>query len=128
MTDLLTRIEEALSGPPFPVMARERFAKLGYRLVEPGERPWFSRQAWEPDSFLARKRHELMIVLLVARRPGTGAFTRLLAALDRKGWRVRVVAPLGPVLPDMLLRRGFLPEIVDLGDGDETDVWERLSS
>ena len=88
-------------GPPFapqrpryfPGWAREIYRRDGWRVVEPGS-PFgstmgFHGKDWHPDSFLALGVNEVELPLLVARKPGEGAFTRLVERLHGDGYRVR---------------------------------------
>jgi hypothetical protein len=106
-SDLEKAITEYLSGPPFPVKERARFRAQGFIIHEPGLLPCLLPvDEWEPDSFVAVKDGEARISLIVARRPGTGAWTRLLARLKANRLQVTIIAPM-PYFEAHLQRIGF---------------------
>jgi hypothetical protein len=94
-----------------PASLRSSEANAGHVLVRPGEQPWLPLADWGPDTVASVDADDhARLVLLNARRPGHGAFTRLIrrlrdfklkpvvvcptdrfaAALKRRGWRERV--------------------------------------
>jgi hypothetical protein len=85
-------------------------------IVEPGQRDWFPASDWKPDAYLYENESEVWFSLLWARKPRSGAFSRLLAAVEAQGRRVIVPFPLGN-MREILTRRDFVP----FGDG----TWRR---
>jgi hypothetical protein len=105
----------------FPRVAREGYRLAGWQIVEPGSPHGaalgFQGRDWLPESFLARKGQVVETPLLNAKRPGFGAFSRVRAILENKGFRLRIVAPLGEFAAG-LDRQGYVATVV--GDDFET--------
>ncbi|MDW8258363.1 MAG: hypothetical protein RML32_02850, partial [Gammaproteobacteria bacterium] len=59
-------------------------------VIRPGAVPWFSAEDWSPDSYLSLAGNAVICGLLWARRPGTGAFSRLEAAVLAAGKEMHV--------------------------------------
>jgi hypothetical protein len=117
----LDLIKEALAMPPWPILARQQLSEHGCRLVEVGDRRWFSADEWHADSVIGLKRREAFIALLMVLRPGQGAFNRLLVALNRERYKPAIIAPL-PVMESILRHKGFSPTCEVIG-GEPVDVW-----
>ena len=121
MTDVAQLIEQARALPPWPILARQHLVAYGCRLVEVGDRRWFTERDWLPDSVIGLKRRTAYIGLLAAATPDRGAFSRLLSALKRERLTPAVVAPLGRMTA-ILERKGFAPAVEVIGD-EPVDVW-----
>jgi hypothetical protein len=117
----MKRIEEALAMPPWPILARQQLTEHGCRLVAAGDRRWFSTDEWHADSVIGLRRRDAYVALLMAIRPGHGAFNRLLAALNRERYRPAIIAPL-PVMESILRHKGFSPTR-EMIAGEACDVW-----
>lgn len=74
---------------------------------------------WE-DGLVMIRGIEARIVLLNARAPGTGAFKRLLATINKAGFVAVVIEPTGPTMPKILRRWGW--KCLRCGSG--FDSWE----
>src|SRR5262245_8373474 len=85
--------------PRFPQYSRGIFLEHGFTLIEPGTpkgiKLGLRLKDWHPDSFIARKGALVILPLLRAATPGSGAFGRLVDHLDRRGLGVTVSAPTG---------------------------------
>ena len=83
----------------FPPPPREGYRLAGWHIVEPGSPAGaalgFTGRDWLPDSFLASKGDVVEAMLLAAKRPGSGAFTRMRAAVESKCCRLRIAEPIG---------------------------------
>lgn len=119
-----------MAGAPadLPKRERERYRAKGWRVVEPGT-PYaavlgFTTRDWNPASFLAIGGNLVEIALIVARTPGAGAFSRLLARLEGEGFVVCIVEPLAP-LQSILIRKGFMPFKVGSTFKDRMTIWRR---
>ncbi|MDE2104135.1 MAG: hypothetical protein KGL39_43255 [Patescibacteria group bacterium] len=72
------------------------------------------REDWDVG-VVTRLGDEIRIVAILAKRPGTGAFSRLLASIRAAGLRPVVVAPLGDVMPALMKRWGWTRTIAGAG-------------
>ena len=82
----------------FPAQARGLIRESGWRLVEPSHTSRILPLAdWHPDTCLGAddKDSVMVVVLALAKRPGRGAFRRLVTALTSRGWSIIVFAPTG---------------------------------
>lgn len=115
--ELIRRAVEAYyCGDPFPVIERRRYRRAGWRIVEPDLMPCLLPcLEWHQDSFVAIKELDAQVSVLLALRPGNGAWTRLFRALRASGYRVGVVCPLGR-FRDHLERCGWYPEQTNEAD------------
>lgn len=106
-TALLKLIEDVLSGKAAPDQAIvDHETARGFRVVRPGDEPWFPAADWKPVSVASVDGDTARLVLLDAIRPGTGALTLCLALIAKHGLKPAVIAPT-PELADALLRRGW---------------------
>lgn len=67
--------------------------QIDFDLVPVGSVPWLPAEDWHPDAIVSRSRRRVRIVMVMAKHPGTGALTRLIAAIRREGLKPVVVAP-----------------------------------
>ncbi|MCK9513567.1 MAG: hypothetical protein M0R28_20395 [Pigmentiphaga sp.] len=56
-------------------------------IILPGQREWFPADEWSADSHLFEDTESVWLSLMIARRPGTGALSRLMDAIWRTGRR-----------------------------------------
>jgi hypothetical protein len=89
-------------------------AAEGRQVVLPGEATWLPRADWDDDCVVSLDGNCVRLVCLQARRPGHGAFHRLLDALAAEGLQPVVVEPLGP-LEATLQRWGWCSRTVGRG-------------
>jgi len=100
-------------GPVEAIRLGER--ERGFEPIFPGERVWFPAADWSPRDIASVKGHEVRIVAIMARHPGSGAFSRLITNIAKRQLVPIVVEPLFRRMPDILLRWGWKQTIV--GDG-----------
>jgi hypothetical protein len=62
---------------------------------------------WEASSVISLDGKRVRIVLVSARSPGHGAFTRLVRAIMQAGFVPVVCAPVGPAMPAILKHWGW---------------------
>ena len=86
-------------------------------LVMPGARPWFPAKDWKSDSFIFEGERDVWLSMMIANAPGTGALSRLMAAIWAQGKRVVVPNPFAR-MEAILRAKGF-----ELEPGHPCDVW-----
>jgi hypothetical protein len=102
------------------VLRQLEFAQGFYPLALDSE-PWFSSEDWEDGAIVSRNGSRLRIVLITAKNPGHGAFTRMLVGMAQAGYRMEIAAPLAE-LEAMLIKRGWRKQRIGSGDLAQT-VW-----
>src|SRR6516164_8855455 len=97
----------AAGGPAARICEIEK--ALGHHVLPVGVTIPFAFDAkdWEPDSVVSLDGRRVRIVLITARTPGTGAFSRLVQNILRAGFKPVVVAPVGPEMPAILKHWGW---------------------
>jgi hypothetical protein len=92
---LLHALEAALNNPlGLAAHMRQYETEAGYNVVLPGLVSWLPLSDWEPDCVVSEAPGQIIrLVLIHARQPGTGAFTRLCHALSSLRLRPMVLAP-----------------------------------
>lgn len=93
----------------------------GRKAVRPGDVSWFDPADWNPSSVASIFGNTVRLVLIDALRPGTGALTRMLSAIDAAGLRPVVVAPTREFAA-ALARRGWKRRSCGFGFEHE-EVW-----
>lgn len=69
-------------------------ATHGRVVIRPGGSPWLPESDWEPGTVCSINGKQIRLILLHAKNPGTGAFTRMVSALrERWGDMIYVIAP-----------------------------------
>lgn len=96
-----------------PVRSLRQFEEdRGFHLVQPGGVAWLPRDGWHHDSVISLdgrgQRTVVRLVLLVARRPGSGTLRRLLSELWFRDMVPAVIEP-HERLAIFLDRYGFKP-------------------
>ena len=76
-----------------PALLRSEEAAGGRMVIRPGEVPWLPLEEWSGDTVVSIEDDRVRLVLLVAVRPGHGAFSRLIARLARARLKPVVVEP-----------------------------------
>jgi hypothetical protein len=110
------------SGQTIPQMLRADETKAGHRVVLPGDEPWFSSDEWSPDCVVSIDRRRVRLILIEAKKPGAGSFTRLTARILASGLKPMVLAPTRE-FQAMLARRGWRRK--DFGTGlRHEERWE----
>lgn len=96
--------------------------KNGYRVVRPGEVSWLPIGDWEPGTICSFTPTRIArLVLLHARKPGSGAFTRLLNALPAHDLSPSVIEPTRE-FQATLVRMGWRGKVVNTR-ADREHVW-----
>ena len=80
--------------------------KRNFRVIRPGDVPWFSADDWVPESVASVSGQLVRLVLLHAIEPGKGTFTRTLKELVDAGYNPAVIDPTEE-LAATLRRRGW---------------------
>ncbi len=112
LSALLGMLDKALSGHYDPVadIASYEIAR-GRVVIRPGTAPWLPSEDWHRDTICSIDGQEARLILLVATRPGAGAFTRTLAGLALAGLRPAVIEPTRE-LAATLRRRGWGCDVI----------------
>lgn len=104
---LLCMLGKLLSGSYDPVAAIvENETDRGFRVVRPGDAPWFPAGDWKPASVASIDGDTARLVLIDAIRPGTGALTLCLALIAKHGLSPAIIDPTAE-LAATLTRRGW---------------------
>lgn len=90
----------------------------GYYVVK--QAPWLKADDWDPHTIITQDRRRIRMVELQAKEPGTGAFTRLVAAILAADLIPVVVEPDARMV-DWCLRHEFLSKRI--GTGFKHVVW-----
>lgn len=119
--ELLDRAAALLSDRrPIYEQMRKQERERGFRVVIPGEERWLSADDWHESNVVSLDGGEVRLVAILSRRPGS--FKRLLASLASHGLRPVVVCPIGPIMPAMMQRYGWIKR--ELGSGwDAEEQW-----
>ena len=91
---LIRSIEDILSGscdPVAAIIAHEQ--KRGYRVIRPGDAPWFRANDWRAESVASVSGMQVRLVLLHGFENGKGTFTRTVKAIEAAGYKPSVVDP-----------------------------------
>lgn len=68
-------------------------AARGFTVIRPGERPWLPAQDWHETIVVSQDGDRVRLVAILAKRPGTGALTRAIAAITAAGLAPVIVEP-----------------------------------
>lgn len=79
MLDVLDRV--SMMGSAEAMRQHER--KRGFTVILPGDRDWFPAAEWSQDCVVSLNGDHVRLCLVVAVKPGTGAFSRLITAIIR---------------------------------------------
>ena len=85
---------------------------------------WQFKEHFERDSYLWRKGGEIYISFIVARNPGFGHFSALVATIEADGFSVAIPSPLGP-MEEILRRWGFKMTVETSKVVGPVNVWRR---
>jgi hypothetical protein len=124
---LVEVVKRILAGGYDPVAAIvEDETDRGFKVVRPGDAPWFPVADWRPASVASIDRDTVRLVLIHSHESGKGAMTRMLAAINAAGLAPTVLEPT-PQLADALRRRGWRSRDVRLPLDRET-IWSPPAS
>lgn len=93
--------------------------RAGYKIVRPGEARWLPAEDWDRDCVISLDGLTVRLVAIHALKPGTGAFTRLLSAVEAAGLRPVVLEPTVQ-FEQALRRRGWKSRRYGIGVNAET--------
>lgn len=100
-------------------MMKDDEQRIGFRPVESAE--WLNAADWHDGFVISFNKPTVRIVAIMARAPGTGAFSRLIDGIVLAGLTPVVVAPM-MLMPSILKRWGWKEQI--RGSGlDREDSW-----
>ena len=93
-------------------------------MIRPGADPRFafSAEDWAPDSYLWAEPDRVLVSLVIAKRPGTGALTRLFESIEAAGIAIAVPNPLG-TMRGILKRWGFARRVEFSDTMGTCEVW-----
>jgi hypothetical protein len=91
---VMAAFNRLMAGDDPAAMMREAEVHKGYRLVPVGSVRWLSLEDWGANNVVSTDGHEVRLVAIGAKRPHTGAFKRLVAAIEAAGYRPVIVCPL----------------------------------
>lgn len=89
LAELLERLDKA---PIHEIMRADEQAR-GNTVVVPGEVDWLPVEDWHETVVVSQADREVRLIAILAKRPGEGAFRRLVDAIRRAGLTPVVVAP-----------------------------------
>lgn len=89
----LTQLFKKLEQMPMHEIMRQDERDAGYTVVLPGEQPWFSADDWRGTDVVSMNGKEVRIVAILAERPGTGAFRRMVDGIVAAGLVPTVIEP-----------------------------------
>jgi len=105
---MLKELEAILFDPNYNPIAAivEGEKKRGFRVVRPGDAPWFRAVDWRAESVASISGNTVRLVLLHCFKSGKGAFTRTVTDIEDAGLRPTVIDPTKEFAA-MLKRRGW---------------------
>ena len=103
-TDVAVRSALALSREEMGEKLRANEVKMGFSVIT--EARWLSDDDWDRWTIVTQDKNRIRLVALSARKPGTGAFGRLIDKIMREGLIPVVVEP-NPRLEDWCKRHWY---------------------
>jgi hypothetical protein len=90
----LTSLLDRMQSMPIEEIMRQDERERGNRVVKPGDEPWLLETDW-PDHIVisVTSKREVRIIAIIAKKPGAGAFTRLVGLIRSAGLVPVVLAP-----------------------------------
>ena len=121
---LIAELDAMLNDPNYdPVAAIVTGERMrGFRVLRPGDTPWFLARDWLPESVASISGTMVRFVLIEAREPGTGAFTRTVKGAQEAGYKPAVIDPT-PEFVATLKRRGWRGKVVGHDFETRETVW-----
>ncbi len=120
---LVNTLDRILAGTYDPVAAIvEGEIKRGFKVVRPGDQPWFRANDWRAASVASIDGKRVRLVLIHSFESGKGAFTRTVAAIIAAGLTPSVIDPT-PELSTALHRRGWRGRSRGTGFEDFETAW-----
>ena len=118
IVDILSLVEKSPEELRIEMLESER--RLGYWAVTEAE--WLDWDDWDRDTIVSKCNNRVRLVLLKAKVPGQGAFTRLIERIKQANL-VPIIAEPNALLIDWCLRHEFRSRKVAIGTRDEHVVW-----
>ena len=116
-------IEQIMSGGYDPVAAIvENETTRGFKIVRPGDVPWFRAADWQAASVASINGKYVRLVLIHAFESDRGAMTRTLEAINAAGLIPNVIDPTRE-LQATLKRRGWKSKLRGSTFEDRETVW-----
>ena len=120
---LLKELEAMLSGNYDPIAAIvEGEKKRGFRVVRPGDEPWFRAVEWRAKSVASVSKDTVRLVLLHSFKSNKGAFTRTVQRIEEAGLRPTVIDPT-PEFAAALKRHGWSGRLVGRSFETRETIW-----
>jgi hypothetical protein len=119
---LIRELEAILSGNPIAAIIASE-TKRGFRVLRPGDTPWFRAADWVHDSVASVSGTMVRFVLLHAFQSGKGAFTRTVKGAQDAGYNPSVIDPTREFAA-MLKRRGWRGQMVGHDFETRETIWK----
>lgn len=81
------------SPQPIHELMRDNERKAGFTPLIPGDAPWLPAGDWHDTVVVSTDHRQVRLVAILAKRPGNGAFRRLVAGIVAAGLKPVVVEP-----------------------------------
>lgn len=120
-TEVIEQLLSQLQTKPIHEIMRQNERDAGYEPVLPGTAPWFSARDWRPTDVVSTDGKIVRIVAICARKPGSGAFRRMVNGIVAAGLEPVVIEPF-PVMEAILTRWGWAGKLVGSGI-DRYEEW-----
>ena len=103
--------------------------EAGRTPIQPGYAGAFTISAddWHYPAVVSLDGDEVRLVAILANRPGTGALRRLIASIQGAGRRPVIIEPVGPTMPRILKRWGWVRSIRGAGE-ERMEEWRPRAS
>jgi hypothetical protein len=115
------------SGAEMQDILRGYEREAGRRIVLPGDEPWLPAEDWDPTITVSVDGTKVRLVAILAKRPGTGAFRRLISGIEQAGLTPCMVDPIRS-MQETLTRWGWKPRRYGYGIECETQWTPRRRS
>ena len=121
---LLAELHAMLNDPHYDPVAAivEGERKRGFRVVRPGDEPWFRIRDWRAESVASIDRDTVRLVLIHAVREGRGTFTRTIQNIEKAGLLPSVIEP-NREFAASLKRRGWVGKQFGKTFEERETVW-----
>jgi hypothetical protein len=121
---LLAELHAMLNDPHYDPVAAivEGERKRGFRVVRPGDEPWFRIRDWRAESVVSIDGNTVRLVLIHAVREGRGTFTHTVQNIEKAGLLPSVIEP-NREFAASLKRRGWVGKQVGRTFETRETVW-----
>lgn len=89
----LSELIDRMAAKPIHEIMRDDERERGHRIVVPGEVAWLPADDWHHTVVVSIAGDKVRLIAILANRPGTGAFRRLVSAINEAGLMPVVIAP-----------------------------------